>query len=91
MRTPAFPSVLLDASSARLPGQLKIYGVRPPLARVTAIFDDSAALTTRSRDRRASGRTGREHQAKRVKRKLEAYVRRAGILQLDIVKKEINR
>ena len=72
-------------------GQLKIYGVRPPLARVTAIFDDSAALTTRSRDRRASGRTGREHQAKRVKRKLEAYVRRAGILQLDIVKKEINR
>ena len=32
---------------ARLPGQLKIYG-EPPLARVTAIFDDSAAPTTRS-------------------------------------------
>ena len=75
----------------KLKPALKIYGVGPPLAESQLFVDDSAALTTRSRDRRASGCAGKEHQAKRVKRKLEAYVRRAGILQLDIVKKEINR
>ena len=45
----------------KLKPALKIYGVGPPLAESQLFVDDSAALTTGSHDRNASGCAGKEH------------------------------
>ena len=45
----------------KLKPALKIYEVGPPLGESQLFVDDSAALTTRYRDRNASGCAGKEH------------------------------